>query len=60
MIKLSPCKLSLKNSDGSDHFVMFFNTKDECNSWLENEKKKEYWIQDIQVVVEDLTVVEDN
>lgn len=35
--------LTIKYSDGSMYWQMFFNTMNECNKWLNEEKTRPYW-----------------
>lgn len=35
--------LTLKRKDGSTYWQMHFNSQDECDKWLNEEKTRPYW-----------------
>ena len=39
-------KLEIKNADGSLYWKETFNTQEECDKWLAEEKTRKYWKSD--------------
>ena len=49
------CTLEIKNADLSHYWTAYFNSQEECDKWLEEEKSRPYWKEDFIVEVIDTT-----
>lgn len=50
--------LTILKPDGSVYWKETFRTRSEADKWVDNEKKKPYWIQDFSITLDDKTAEE--